>query len=369
MKIGILVMFVNSFGKRGLYNSQEIGMAKELARRGHTVSIYRCVSMDENERQEQIYDNVEYVSKRVKSIGNNAISSFRWLDKNLDALICFSDVQLLVNRVYKWTKANKILFIPYVGIGHSMSGSGIRRKVINSLAHRTYSVYQKTGVWVKTKSVAKELETKGVNKIIVAPVGLDFDLLHKDYKNSQPETRRELGFNTETKYLLLVGRLEEDRNPMDALELFIKVCQMRTDYELVIIGKGSQEERLYKGFSDARLISKVRWVGQIPNKDMWKYYTACDCLISFSRVEIFGMSILEAMFYELPVYVINAPGPDDIIENGKTGYLFRTPEEMAEELSKGISKTIGINEHNRILDQFTWRTTVDIIEKALRREQ
>lgn len=99
---------------------------------------------------------------------------------------------------------------------------------------------------------------------------------------------------------------------------------------------------------------------------MWKYYRIASALVSFSKSEIFGMSILEAMFYELPVYAISAPGPNEIIIHGQTGYLFETPVEMANSIILNTNDSIGKLAHQRVIDKFTWKHWADVIEKNIR---
>ena len=43
MKLGILCTMINGFGRRGYYNSQEIGLGRALARKGHEVMIYKGI--------------------------------------------------------------------------------------------------------------------------------------------------------------------------------------------------------------------------------------------------------------------------------------------------------------------------------------
>lgn len=39
MKLGIICTMINGFGRRGFYNTQEIGLGRELVRQGHAVTI------------------------------------------------------------------------------------------------------------------------------------------------------------------------------------------------------------------------------------------------------------------------------------------------------------------------------------------
>lgn len=52
MKLGILCTMINGFGRRGYYNSQEIGLGRALARKGHEVMIYKGI--DPSEKEEKV---------------------------------------------------------------------------------------------------------------------------------------------------------------------------------------------------------------------------------------------------------------------------------------------------------------------------
>ena len=99
---------------------------------------------------------------------------------------------------------------------------------------------------------------------------------------------------------------------------------------------------------------------------MWKAYRAADAFVSFSSMEIFGMSILEAMYYEKPVYVMHAPGPNDIIEDDVSGFLFDSLSDMSDMIIKEKNDIqIGKAAHNRIMEHFMWSKAVDIIKQTM----
>ena len=49
MKLGILCTMINGFGRRGYYNSQEVGLGRALATMGHEVTIYKGIDPSEEE--------------------------------------------------------------------------------------------------------------------------------------------------------------------------------------------------------------------------------------------------------------------------------------------------------------------------------
>lgn len=363
MRIGLIVLSVGNYGNKGFYNLQEVGLGKALGREGHTVNIYKCVHKNQPDKTEEIAPNVMFHQIGVSTVGNNSV--FRCekvLDDSMDVLVCFSDIQLWTSRVYKWCVRHHVGFIPYVGITHSTSTSAFKRLLINFCAGSAFRTYKTSGVMVKTNAVRRELTQKGITDIQVAPVGIDAGLLRNDYRLTPSGMMNLPDLQQGFRYILMVGRLENDRNPLDVVTVFDALHQADKTTRLIIIGKGSLKEELSEKLAEKHLSDDVIWVGQVPNSDMWQYYRASSALVSFSRTEIFGMSLLEAMYYELPVYVMHAPGPDDIIVDGETGYLFSDPEEMAPAILRGCPEEIGENAHRRVLERFSWGDAVRIVE-------
>lgn len=365
MKIGIVVLFVNSFGKKGLYNSQEIGIAKELVKNGHFVTIYKCISKNEKKQSEILANNLIYKCIPVTTIGNNTITTFSFLDSDLDKIFCFTDIQLITKQLYRWSRRANVTMIPYVGITESTSGSKWVRTLMNKNAKSLFKLYNRIGVFAKTNAVRKNLEESGVKKVQLAPVGIDFELMNADYaKTNIFELKDLLGLERGKKYVLLIGRIESDRNPLDCVTVFEKLFQKNQCYRLLVIGKGTLKENLRIELEKKKLLNKTKFIAQVPNNEMWKYYRIADRLISFSKTEIFGMSILEAMYYECPVFVVRAPGPNDIIENNVNGFLFASADEMAEKIVNIKCSNIGYNAHEHVVNEFSWGKTVKLIEKT-----
>lgn len=67
MKLGILCTMINGFGRRGYYNSQEIGLGRALARKGHEVMIYKGIDPSEKEEKVQVEKSDHLVSSHEAS--------------------------------------------------------------------------------------------------------------------------------------------------------------------------------------------------------------------------------------------------------------------------------------------------------------
>jgi 1,2-diacylglycerol 3-alpha-glucosyltransferase len=132
-----------------------------------------------------------------------------------------------------------------------------------------------------------------------------------------------------------------------------------------LVGKGELENDVKKEILDRNLKDKVKLYDKVPNDKMWELYRLSDCYVNLNTHEIFGMAILEAMYYENEVIALKAPGPEYIIENGKSGYICNNEEELTERILLADKETIGLKAKQRVLDKFIWDKSADDIIKVI----
>ena len=243
MKIGILITSINNFGQKGFYNSQEVGLAKALAKKFVTVDVYKLVRIDQKKRSETIknYANTKIHFIPAKNIGINGVINIKELDESLNAIIHFSDTQLSVPTVFRWCKKNGVDYIPYIGVLKSHSTSNVARFITNLMFKRNLRVYRKCSCCVKTPDVRNELKTLGVTSTILTPVGLDTDLLKKDYEKYVPsDLKRKYGYQENDNVLLFVGRLTEEKHPVQMIEILSELNKQGNNYKLLIVANLGQ---------------------------------------------------------------------------------------------------------------------------------
>lgn len=135
--------------------------------------------------------------------------------------------------------------------------------------------------------------------------------------------------------IIFAGRLGEQKGvdllPEIASQISLnnlsdKVC-------LNIFGSGEPfwNERLREL---AQKRSWVRYYGHVEHKLMLAILEKQDLLISPSRWEVLPYNILEAQAAGLSVLAFDIPGPQDIIVNGKTGFLVKNKKEFLNKLVK-----------------------------------
>ncbi len=110
----------------------------------------------------------------------------------------------------------------------------------------------------------------------------------------------------------------------------------------------------------ARLRSgpNVRLHHGLAQEEMTRLYWAADVLLSTSRIEAFGLGILEAMACGTPVLIpAEIGGPAEFVRQGVDGYFYRSVEEAVAHL-RGRDWRRGRDDTIQYARRFTWEQTV-----------
>lgn len=360
-----IIIFPKNFEKR--YNSQSIGLGKAFAQLGHKVNV---ISLEQR-KDDYIEDrttNLRVSHLACKSIGGNTYGYIHKLPKEADAIICFADNKVSFCRLDKFCKRNNIPLFPYVGILKSTSPKFIVRLLMSPWGRINVRLFKRLPTFAKTTYVRDTLVKKGVKDVTVTPVGLDLDKLETNVKDiDRRALRSSFEYNDNDKVLLFVGRLVEEKRPFAALSTFESLYKKDNSYKLIIIGKGPLQDDIKNWVSSKDLAGSIKIIPSVQNTEMWKYYIACDCSLNFNLHEIFGMSILEAMYYGCPVVAHSAPGPNMIISDNIDSYLFDDDSLAPEIVEKALERGRLKDSHEKILNSFTWQNTATIMDNIIRK--
>lgn len=350
LKIAILDLYYGQSGKLGFYNSQAIGLAKAYKELGHQILIARPErEIAESEKQE-FSEGITIMSVPAKTLGVHSFYDLNFLlDYKIDLVHLNADNQAYVPGVIKFCKKHGIQMYNYVGTLYSDSENKAKQMFMKFFSLRNLRYYKKSNIFVKTEKVLQQMKEKGVSDAKVIPVGLDTEIIPV-IREAKSELREQLQLPNDKKVLLYVGRLAEYKKPMDALTLLSKMPECY----LVAIGNGELKDAFLKKAEELGLNVRMKYIESIPNSEIHKFYKASDCFINFNPQEIFGMSILEASYQECPIVAKHAPGPDTIVDEGKTGFLCDTLEQMQECIMKVIPE-MGIEGRKRVEEVFSWK--------------
>ena len=358
MKLGIIRLYCGNSGKKGFYNIQEIGLAKSLVKKGIDVDIF-FLSSDIKEKYiiEEIEDNIRLITIKSKKIFNHGIISVNILDEfNLDFIHLLSDNQLLAPNIINYCKKRKIPYYCYVGTIESDSNNLIKKRIMDLLAKRNLYAYKGSKIICKTDTIEEKLKSKGVMDTRVIPVGLDLDIIPK-IDLPDDEIKNEFGIPKDDKLLLFVGRLEEYKNPLEFIELMRYTSENSTEYKGIMIGNGSLKYKVIEKIKEYELENAILLIDKVNNKEIHKYYKISDAFINLNNNEIFGMSILEAMYQGCPVIAHSAPGPNYIINSGENGFIIDNYDnKIWFNAIKDViyNSNIKINARKKIVEELNW---------------
>lgn len=133
-------------------------------------------------------------------------------------------------------------------------------------------------------------------------------------------------------YLLAIGRLHPQKGFDLLINAFARSRASQTT-DLLILGEGSQRDRLQHQISDLGLTEKV-WLKGAANNP-YCYLANAQLFVLSSRYEGYPNVLVEALACQCPVVATNCPtGPNEILTHGVDGILVEN--ENADELSKAI---------------------------------
>jgi glycosyltransferase involved in cell wall biosynthesis len=120
-----------------------------------------------------------------------------------------------------------------------------------------------------------------------------------------------------------VGRLHPTKNPIVLVQA-LGLLASHVNCELLIIGEGSERDRIESSIRSLGLSEKVRLSGFVQAPD--ELLTTCHIYAQPSLAEGFGIALVEAMSCGLPVIASAAGGMRELVENGRTGWLVAVPD-------------------------------------------
>lgn len=352
MNIGIVVLYCGQSGKKGFYNRQEIGLAKALAQKNHECFVFYPVKGASNVCEEQVSSGVHVIYVPAMTVGVHA--RFKWnilLKYNLDVVQINSDNQLFAPSLSAFCTNHGIRQYHYIGTINS-DNCGWKAILMQPAKKRRNRMFRCNKCFAKTPTVAEQLKKNGITDVEIVPVGLDESCIPQ-IKCNQMELRKELELPIDKKILLYVGRIDAYKNPLMTVELMKK---LDNDYFMVVIGQGSLENELTEIIDENNLTNRIRRIAAVPNSEIHRYYSGSDYFLNFNTKEIFGMSILEAMYNGCCVIAYHAPGPDYILGDSKVGFLVSDIEEMAE-LIRENKRTDRKVVERFVKSKFNWRQT------------
>lgn len=149
----------------------------------------------------------------------------------------------------------------------------------------------------------KELWEKGLKKINAKIVAIANPVSYEDIENIP---------SLEYKTVLAVGRLTHVKGYDLLITAWSKIARQVPGWKVIIVGSGEDELMLKQMAKDFAVEDSIVFAGQ--QKDMDQFYRQASFFCMSSRFEGFGMVLIEAQSYGLPIVAFDCDtGPAEII--------------------------------------------------------
>lgn len=364
------------------YNLQEIGLARAFNKCGHQCDIVYWGGKINKTTDIQYDDNKYFKVFHLKALNVLKNGIFFELDKfceNYDILHCAE-----YDQIQSWLLANKFSdkLVIYHGSYYSDFNLGYNKKC-KVFDKFFLSRYIKNNICFDTKSnlATDFLKSKGITNVTTIGVGIDLEQLHSK-KIISSELSEELTSLKESGIELLtyIGRIEPRRNILFLLDMFKAVLDVRPNVRLVLIGRGENEYKneCFEYMKKLGIDEFIIYREYMRQEFLPAIYLISDVFLLPTRYEIFGMVLLEAMYFNTPVITTYNGGSDMLIEHNKSGIieLEFDAEQWKDSVirlleDKKFATELTAKAKSKIATDYTWDALVDkfiaIFEKQLSR--
>ena len=325
MKVLILRTMANVLNLK-TYNLQEVGLAKALIRLGHQCDILYYTDGKEDRKQTISFDDGKTITvlwTHGYNILHEAIyPSLKKIVDDYDIIqvsdyVGFTSVWLNARHQDKTVNYQGPYYCRYNK--KDILRTFVMDRILLPFSHRKTMV-----VGTKSKLATQYILDKRIPDVTTLGVGIDLDNLTPPGKEELPQFVREVRENKQSlKYLLYIGRLEERRNILFLLDVMHKVVEKDPDVRLVMIGKGDKEytDACWEKADQLGLRDKIIYSQQLEQKYVREIYRICDLFLLPTRYEIFGMVLLEAMYFGMPVLTTFNGGSSTLIQDDVNGFI------------------------------------------------
>ncbi|MBY0578924.1 MAG: glycosyltransferase family 4 protein [Burkholderiales bacterium] len=212
-----------------------------------------------------------------------------------------------------------------------------------------WAANQAAGLITVSAALKDELAGLGVDpgKITVLRNGVDTGFFQPTMRMA---TREALGVSGPL--LLSVGNLI----PSKGHDLVIKAASLLDGVHLVIIGEGPESASLQALASGLGLAGRTSFLGNLPQEELRRYYSASDALILASSREGWANVLLEAMACGTPAVATRVGGTPEVVNCREAGELIveRTPEAIAAGIANLLANPPGRDKTRSHACKFGW---------------
>ncbi|MDD6729151.1 MAG: glycosyltransferase family 4 protein [Eubacteriales bacterium] len=301
---------------------------KRLKELGCTVdAAYKDNSADKQGLDTSAIDNVFEVpfSRSPYSLDN--IKAYKVLKKILqendyDAVHCHTPMGAVVTRLAAKSLRKKGLKVIYTAHGfHFYKGASKFNWLVFYNIEKYLSKYTDCLITINKEdyTLAKEKGFKAGKILYVPGVGVDLSEFSPKTAEQKATLRSEYGYSNDDFIMIYPADFCQRKNQMMLLKALQIVTEKYKDVKLLLPGLQTYMAECEQFCKDNGLSENVEFMGY--RRDIYKLDALADVSVSSSRQEGLPINLIEAMALGNPIIATDVRGNNDLVVDGKNGYL------------------------------------------------
>lgn len=177
--------------------------------------------------------------------------------------------------------------------------------------------------------------------------------------------RLNLGLDPTSKIVGMIGRLDEEKNPLDFIRAAATVSQSYQGVQFLVVGDGPLRPQCESLIDSLKLKDKFLLLGY--RNDVVQILSVLTFTVMTSLWEGLPIAFLEAMGAGKPIVANDVDGAGDVVIDGETGFLVppREPSKMAERILCLLNDEMLCAKMGRIAQQRSRLFSVNRMQESI----
>jgi len=197
-------------------------------------------------------------------------------------------------------------------------------------------------------AVSNDLVTRTINDLkVTKQIDVIYNFINEKeyYKRNRNYLKQHYNIAPDEKVLIHISNFRKVKRIPDIVHTFKRVKE-QVKAKLLLVGDGPEFQTILELVNELQLDRDVIFLGR--QKKISDLLSIADLMLLMSEQESFGLVILEAMACEVPAIGTNIGGIPEVIEHGKTGYLFSVGD-----IEQAANYTVSLLQNESKLQQFS----------------
>jgi glycosyltransferase involved in cell wall biosynthesis len=198
------------------------------------------------------------------------------------------------------------------------------------------------------------------------PRGIETDIKQK------PMVRNELGFSEDDIIIVSIRKHDPIYGVNYLIEAIPLILRREPRAKFLVLGKGRLTSQFKKRIRKHIEEGNVKFLGDVPHKDVIKYLNISDIYISTSLSDGTSASLLEAMTCSLPPVVTSIPANKEWIQDRWNGFLIptRNVPQLVQKIvwlakNEELRLETGKNALETIRTRVNWQRSMETLNNAI----